>query len=71
MKTTVALGAKKAIVIKPSVRGIRVDLTLAGVSIGGDDITPDQAGALIFGIEQAMEVWKMRLEAQGLSDVPL
>lgn len=72
MKTTVKLGANRAITVQPGVKGMRVELKLAGVVIGGDDLTPDQAGALMFGMERAMEVWRDRLEAQaGLTDVPL
>lgn len=61
MKTTVKLGAGKAIVVSPAPGGVRVDLTVAGVVMGGDRMTPDQCGALIFGIEQALE--KGQIEA--------
>lgn len=66
MKTTIKLGANKAIVVKPGPKGLRVDVTLAGVCVAGDELTPDQAGALIFGMEQALDVWRQRLEAQGV-----
>ena len=55
MKTTIKLGAARAITVQPAPNGVRVDLSLSGVVIGGDNITADQAGALIFGIEQALE----------------
>ena len=51
--------------------GVRVDLTMAGVVIGGDNITEDQAGALMFGIEQALEKSRIERErAHGITDIP-
>lgn len=71
MKTTIKLGASRAIVITPAPNGVRVDLTMAGVVIGGDHITADQAGALMFGIEQALEKSRIERErAAGITDVP-
>lgn len=71
MKTTIKLGAARSIVITPAPNGVRVDLTMAGVVIGGDNITEDQAGALMFGIEQALEKGRIERErAHGITDVP-
>lgn len=58
MKTTVKLGAGRAIVVSPGTtkdgaKGVRVDLTMAGVVIGGDVLTADALGVLLFGLEQA------------------
>jgi hypothetical protein len=67
MKTTVKLGAGRAIVVTPQQEGVRVDLTLAGVAVGGDVLTGAQVGALLFGLEQAAEavqLGKQRRAAQ-------
>ncbi|WP_288254056.1 hypothetical protein [uncultured Hydrogenophaga sp.] len=55
MKTTIKLSAGRALVVQPQGAGVRVDLTFGGVVMGGDVLTPDQAGALLFGLEQAAE----------------
>lgn len=65
MKTTIKLGAARAIVITPAPNGVRVDLTMAGVVIGGDHMTADQAGALMFGIEQALEASNIAKQREG------
>lgn len=65
MKTTIKLGAGRAIVVTPAPGGVRVDLTMAGVVMGGDRITPDQCGALIFGIEQALEKGQIEADREG------
>lgn len=67
MKTTVKLGAGRAIVVTPQAEGVRVDVTLAGVVMAGDVLTGEQIGALLFGLEQAAEavqVGKQRRAAQ-------
>jgi hypothetical protein len=56
MKTTVKLGKGKALIVKPSPRGVAIELTVAGVVIVSDHLTPDQCGAFMFGLEQALEV---------------
>jgi hypothetical protein len=54
MKTTIKLAGGRALVVQPAPgKGVRVDVTLAGVA--GDVLTPDQTGALLFGLEQAAE----------------
>ena len=71
MKTTIKLGAARSIIVTPAPNGVRVDLTMAGVVIGGDNITEDQAGALMFGIEQALEKSRIERErAHGITDIP-
>lgn len=65
MKTTIKLGAGRAIVVTPAPGGVRIDLTMAGVVVGGDRITPDQCGALMFGIEQALEKSQIEADRQG------
>ncbi|CDN87502.1 hypothetical protein [Hydrogenophaga intermedia] len=56
MKTTIKLTAGRALVVQPAPgKGVRVDVTLAGVVVAGDVLTPDQTGALLFGLEQAAE----------------
>ncbi len=56
MKTTIKCGAGRAIVVQPGPSGtVQFDVTVFGVGLGGEALTEDQAGALIFGIEQALE----------------
>lgn len=56
MKTTIKLGGGKAVTVTPGARGgAMVEFSFGGVSVGRDELTPDQCGALIFGIEQALE----------------
>lgn len=57
MKTTIKLGGGKAVIVQPGNKsGVLVEFTFGGVSVGRDELTPDQCGALMFGIEQALEV---------------
>lgn len=65
MKTTIKLKGGRAIVVQPAPTGVRVDLTVSGVCLGGDVMTPDQAGALMFGIEKALEVSEV---ARGINE---
>lgn len=62
MKTTVKLGLGKAISVEPDGEGIRVTLTALGAPIHVELITPDQAEALHFGIDQVLEVLQLRRE---------
>ncbi len=55
MKTTIKLGAGRALIVQPQGEGVRVDLTFGGVVMGGDVLTPDQCGALMIGLERATE----------------
>lgn len=57
MRTTIKLGGGKAAIVAPGARGgVLVEFTFGGVSVGRDELTPDQCGELMFGIEQALEV---------------
>lgn len=57
MKTTIKAEGGKALIIEPSKQGGGVDITamLYGVQIGKQSVTPDQCGAFIFALEQALE----------------
>lgn len=69
MKTTLKLSGGRALVVSPAAgQGVRVDLTFAGVVVGGDVLTPDQCGALLFGIEQAAEAAGIAAERQRASE---
>lgn len=69
MKTTLKLSGGRALVVQPAAgQGVRVDLTFAGVVVGGDVLTPDQCGALLFGIEQAAEAAGIAAEREQASE---
>lgn len=58
MKTTIKLGASKSLTVEPCARlgGVlaTVNMNVFGVSMSeAIHLTPDQCGALIFGLEQA------------------
>lgn len=56
MKTTIKLDQGRALVILPGVLGTtRIDLTMLGVGVGGGNLTPDQAGALMVALERVAE----------------
>lgn len=57
MKTTIKADAGKALIIEPCKTGPGVEFTatLYGVRAGSKTATPDQCGALIFAVEQALE----------------
>lgn len=55
MKSTIKLGATRSIIIQPLPNGARIDITLGGVVVAGDNITPDQAGAIIFSLSTMVE----------------
>lgn len=65
MKTTVKLTKTRAITVEPMgvVPGILLEVPC--IEGGGTTwtLTPDQAGALIFGLEQALEVIDKRCRA--------
>jgi hypothetical protein len=69
MKTTVKVSRKKGITVLPTQNGrvlIGMDScrgTMAETWEGFADLTPDQCGALIFGMEQALEVIDQRHRA--------
>jgi len=62
MKTTVKLGAGRAVTIEPGEEGVRIAYEIWGVPLEASEITPDQAGALLFGIEQALEAVRVRVK---------
>lgn len=69
MKTTIKLAGGRALVVSPAAgQGVRVDLTFAGVVVGGDVLTPDQVGALLFGIEQAAEAAGIAADREAVSE---
>lgn len=63
MKTTVKLGLSKAITVQPEGAGLRIDLCLFGQPAHTEHLTADQVGALMFGMEQALEVQASRAAA--------
>lgn len=66
MKTTIKLTASKAVIVEPCAHADLISLNVRqGVPFGfvsGESVylTPDQAGALIFGLEKALEVMAVR-----------
>lgn len=69
MRTTLKLSGGRALVVAPAAgQGVRVELTFAGVVVGGDVLTPDQCGALMFGIEQAAEAAGIAAEREQASE---
>ncbi len=66
MKTTIKLKQGMALVVEPVTGGIKVDLTMFGTRLGGDTLTLDQAGVLLFAVEQAAEAAGVKAQsAQG------
>jgi hypothetical protein len=63
MKTTVKTHNKK-IVVQPSLVAGFIELNLLGDFgyLTGTTLTPDQAGALIFGLEQALEAQDVAMQ---------
>lgn len=61
MKSTICTDSGARVIVSPDTSGEKVvlgiNLQLAGMSVR---LTPDQCGALIFGIEQALEVMEVR-----------
>ena len=59
MKTTIKLTREKALTVEPCTKGGLVQLAIRyGIqttSLEGVFLTPDQAAALIFGLEMALE----------------
>lgn len=65
MKSTIKLDGGKAVVIQPGAeQTVRLDITLMGIGVGAINLTPDQCGAILFGLEMALpENQRQRLEA--------
>lgn len=70
MKTTVKLSSTEAICIEPV--GLDLKITFRSLLMSIDrTLTPDQANAIGFGIDQAMTVVDMRREAAQNAADPL
>lgn len=55
MKSTIKLDGGKSVVIQPGASGTaRLDITIMGVGVGGLNLTPDQCGAIMVGLEMAL-----------------
>lgn len=59
MRTTVKLDLGRALVIEPAPGGVSLTLKVGGVFFDAFKLTADQAGALIFGAEQALDAAAM------------
>lgn len=62
----IALNTTEAVDVRPSEDGQGIDLAAYkfGVKVGQRTATPDQIGALIFALEQALEERKTKEEAK-------
>lgn len=60
MRTTVKLDLGRALVVEQAPAGVRLTLQVGGVFFDAFDLTPDQAGALLFGVEQVLEAREVR-----------
>lgn len=70
MKTSVYAGKDRRFVVEPVAGGVSVSHEARGVYCEGwaphhtFTLTPDQAGALIFGMEQALEVGEVAAQRE-------
>jgi hypothetical protein len=55
MRTTVKLDLGRSLVIEPAPAGLSLTLKVGGVFFDAFHLTADQAGAMIFGAEQALD----------------
>lgn len=55
MKTTIKLGLCSSVTVKPNGEGVQVGIHGIQETVAVIELTQDQAGALIFAIEQAAE----------------
>lgn len=63
MKTTIKGAASTAIVVQPGPSGtVAIDVTVFRVGVVGLCLTPDQVGALLFGLESAAEAARIAQE---------
>lgn len=66
MKTTVKLAKHQSISVSPCIFGVRIEIKTCNAdgaaSVDAYNLTPDQCGALLFGIEQAAEVCRIKAE---------
>lgn len=66
MKSTIKLSTAEAIVIEPGQGGgVKFSATVRGVPVIARKLTPDQAGAAIFALEQAIEAAQIATQRQG------
>lgn len=57
MKTTIKLSKGVSLSTAPNLQGgVSLTVTVAGVAVFTDTMTPDQCGAFMFGMETALEV---------------
>lgn len=64
MKTTIKTGICSSLIVQPSTKGMKLALNGITDTVAVVDLTPDQAGALIFGIEQALEAAGIQRDLQ-------
>lgn len=69
MKTTIKLAGGRALVIEPGAEAVKVSLTVGGIVLGCNELTADQTGAMLFGVEQALEARAVRTGAQASAAV--
>lgn len=71
MKTTIKFSKSRAIAVSPSGDGLMVELKVHGVTLFSDVVTADQAGALLFGIEQAMDAGRIASDRANAGPLPV
>ena len=64
MKTTIKLDNLKDVVIEPAAAGVQITIRMSRIPLGDLTLTPDQVGAVLFGIEQAAEVAEVQRNAR-------
>lgn len=64
MKTTVKLDNLKDVVIEPQGSGVRLTIRMSRIPMGDLTLTPDQVGAVLFGMEQAAEAAQIQQQAR-------
>lgn len=72
MKTTVNTGENRRFVVEPGREGVSVRMEIRERSDRWDlaslfTLTPDQAGALMFGIEQAIEATELAAQRKAMA----
>lgn len=60
MRSTIKTGIGSSVTVEPSPNGARLGLHGILSTVAVMDMTPDQAGALIFALEMAIEVHEVR-----------
>jgi hypothetical protein len=71
MKTTIKLTPTMRLVVQPAAKvgGISLEFTHGTTTTTSEawHLTPDQAGALIFGMEQALETMQVKMANYGVA----